>query len=101
MSGPIYFDRDGKPITDALEWTKLFKDDEYRRVAYDTLPGGGYLSTVWMGLDHGRGDGPPIIFETMAFPAERYNIQERYSRLDEALAGHARILAELNKASSS
>src|SRR5262249_41846496 len=45
-------------------------DMEYRRVAHDDLPDGSYLSTVWLGLDHGHGLGPPLIFETMRFQGD-------------------------------
>jgi hypothetical protein len=38
-------------------------------VARDDLPDGSYLSTVWLGLDHGFG-GRPLIFETMRFAGE-------------------------------
>lgn len=89
------YDKNGEPMG-LTEWLRLFEDMEYRRVAWDVLPGDGHLSTVWLGLDHRYGHGPPLIFETMAFPNERYgDIQERYSTLEEALAGHARIMAEL------
>lgn len=91
-----YYDRNGNPLTDLMEWATLLNDPEYKRVAWDELPAGGHLSTVWMGIDHEFfGRGPPIIFETMAFPVEQYDIQERYATLEDARAGHARILAEL------
>lgn len=72
-----YYDRQGFPIPGmwdengcfvepTLVWARMKEDREYSRVAWDELPGGGYLSTVWLGLDHGFG-GPPLIFETMAF----------------------------------
>jgi hypothetical protein len=78
---PMYYDRQGFPIPGepdvaasepgwmlpALQWAKLHQDIEYRRVAYDDLPDGSYLSTVWLGLDHNHGLGPPLIFETMRF----------------------------------
>lgn len=90
----MYFDRDGEPLG-LMEWASLCENAEYKRVAWDELPGGGYVSTVWMGINHGPGVGPPVIFETMAFPTERYGIQERYCSLNEALAGHARIARAL------
>lgn len=61
-----------------------------------------WVSTVFLGLDHQWGDGPPLIFETMVFAdgdddlldwsgAETY----RYSTKAEALEGHQRVVAEL------
>jgi|SRR5215468_6543582 len=69
---PRYFDRQGFPIPGdgerdpTLVWARMHSDLDYCRVAYDDLPDGSYLSTVWLGLDHGFG-GPPLIFETMRF----------------------------------
>ena len=81
---PMYYDRQGFPIPadpdeastepgwmlPVLQWAKLKQDREYSRVAYDDLPDGSYLSTVWLGLDHSHGMGPPLIFETMRFAGE-------------------------------
>ena len=63
------------------------------------------VSTVFLGLDHNYGSaGPPLLFETMVFQvdltgAKHYggvaNIQERYATWDEAVAGHAHIVAQL------
>lgn len=38
-----------------------------RRVAVSELPQGYEVSTVFLGLDHAWGKGPPLIFETMVF----------------------------------
>lgn len=87
----MYYDRDGKPLADTMAWGKLFRDREYQRVARDTLPNGLLVSTVWLGMDHGFDDGPPIIFETMVFAAEN-DMDEldciRYATEAEALFGH-------------
>lgn len=84
------FDRKGKPI-DTEEWGRLSADLEYKVVARSTLQGGLAVSTVWLGLDHAHGHGPPVIFETMVFPSWN-NMSEldchRYHTEDEAFAGH-------------
>lgn len=90
-----YYDRDGMPITNNL-WAKLLENSDYKRVAFDKGDNGEKVSTVWLGLDHSfdDGDGPPMIFETMVFDSEGEDeYTERYSTEDEALAGHAAILA--------
>jgi hypothetical protein len=55
---------------------------------------GMFISTVFVGVDMGYGDGPPLIYETMVFPdgewIEEYS--DRYSTEEEALAGHARAI---------
>jgi hypothetical protein len=84
-----HFDRDGQPMS-MLDWLERFEDVEHKRVARTDLPGGGFVSTVWLGLDHGFG-GHRLIFETMVFETgdeERDGDQDRYSTLEEAKAGH-------------
>lgn len=76
---PRYFDRqgfpvpstDGDPMSACLTWARLRESMtiEDVLVARDDLPDGSYLSTVWLGLDHGFG-GRPLIFETMRFAGE-------------------------------
>jgi hypothetical protein len=66
-----WYDRTGKPLTDMAEIERLLRDREYKVVAYleekrddeTTIR----ISTVWLGLDHRWGEGPPVIFETMIF----------------------------------
>src|SRR5262252_2643180 len=71
LSGPTYYDKDGFPIPSdgllppVLVWASMM--ERHREVARDELPDGSCLSTVWLGLDHGHGLGPPLIFETMRF----------------------------------
>ena len=69
---------------------------DIKRVAETTLPNGRWVSTVWMGLNHRFGDGPPLIFETMVFPS-RDDMgdldSDRYSTEAEAFAGHERMVA--------
>ncbi len=96
--GLEYFDREGHPVS-MDEYIRLSAEPEYKRVAWDELPGGGYISTIWLGLNHAYDGRPPLIFETMAFPVERWSYtQERYSTIDEARTGHAEILARLTEA---
>jgi hypothetical protein len=121
----LYFDKLGKPIGRDT-WSHLLEDMAYRRVAWDELPGGGYVSTVWLGLDHGFGAGPPLIFESMTFPDPSEQVSHgrvsrrgrglqagapasaaarprasgigRYTTLEEALEGHRRMVALLSAA---
>lgn len=46
------------------------------------------VSTVFLGLDHGWGKGPPILFETMIFGGPLDDYQVRYSSWDDAETGH-------------
>mgnify|MGYP001584230827 CR=1 FL=1 len=90
-----YYDRNGDPITDTLEWARLLEDITYQRVEETTLPDGTWISTVWLGLNHNYGDGPPLIFETVVFPKKgdfNDRDQDRYSTEAEAIAGHERMV---------
>jgi hypothetical protein len=110
----IYFDRQGKPIS-ADDWLDRQRDD--KRVAQTTITP-LYVSTVWLGIDHGMGfSEKPLIFETMIFPSLsgywdrrtqravveslhpelRVLVEEcwRYSTVGEALAGHDNICVDI------
>lgn len=92
-----YFFDDGviTPAGDFLAWAMWFEKAD-RRVA-QTFIGGVHISTVFLGLDHSFGSGPPILFETMIFGAEVGDeldqYQERYAGLEQAMAGHERAVA--------
>jgi hypothetical protein len=89
------YDRKGK-LMDEHDFLARFGDDEYKRVAFDTI-GECDVSTVWLGLDHNfRGEGPPIIFETMVFGEGPYaDYQWRYSTEEEARRGHETVVEAL------
>lgn len=69
----LYYYPDGTPIESdellpvTLKWALLFEMTKDRIVGQHKTPYGEKLSTVWLGLDHGWGGGPPLIFETMLF----------------------------------
>lgn len=50
------------------------------------------VSTVFLGLDHSWGDGPPVVFETMIFGGPLDDDQWRYCTLADAKAGHRRAV---------
>mgnify|MGYP001599867616 CR=1 FL=1 len=96
MNRPRYYARDGSLLLGGtLEWARLLEDESVRRVAFTKLPSGAVVSTVWLGLDHNFGAGPPLIFETMVFGLpDGEEPQERYSTETEALAGHKAMCAK-------
>lgn len=73
---------------------KRLGDITYKVVKQETLPNKLWVSTVWLGLDHGFTGGKPLIFETMVFTEKRGEEQDmdRYSTLREAIAGHKRMV---------
>ena len=79
-----YFARNGDEIT-MEQWTQLFSDHDYKRVALDEV-GPYQVSTVWLGLNHNWGEGPPLIFETMVFTASAWKDERPVSQGGEGLA---------------
>ena len=123
MFGSMYFDRQGQPIT-RDEWAHLLSDMGYKRVAADTIwwkerysrfhvldvlitvwrvlwnrpvrKNEVWVSTVWLGLDHGYRATVPIIFETKVFADDVPlwdDFEERYSTEEEARQAHESIVA--------
>ena len=97
----IFYGRDGTTITDIMEWAT--EREENMRVAAATVGRRGvqdgrwqwrrryWVSTVYLGIDHNFGQGPPLIFETMIFDNaadEFLSFQDRYATEEQAIAGH-------------
>jgi hypothetical protein len=61
-----YYDRRGNQIS-FRESSMLWALDEKYRIIKQEYVGDYWVSTVWLGLDHSFGHGPPLIFETMVF----------------------------------
>lgn len=77
------------PCEDLDEWAKCYGKAD-RRVALDKR-GDISVSTVFLGLDHNWGEGPPLLYETMVFGGEHDRYEARYSTREEALKGHEAI----------
>lgn len=66
----------------------------HKRVALTEMAPRVAVSTVFLGINHSVGSGPPILFETMVFEnGEEINMR-RYATWQEAVAGHHKIVAE-------
>jgi hypothetical protein len=59
-----YFDRAGQPLT-MEEWAKDYADNSVLQTT--DIDEEVSVSTIWLGLNHQYGDGPPLIFETVVF----------------------------------
>lgn len=80
---------------DIFSWAKSFEVNK-RRVAL-TKGFNLRVSTVFLGLDHSFGFGPPLLFETMTFRKGWDEIGcERYSTWLEAEAGHRQACIAVN-----
>jgi hypothetical protein len=108
--GLYVLDEQGEPAPepDTVKWGQWFEEATKTggmRLAEDTA-GPYWVSTVFIGLDHGFGRGPPVLWETIIFGMEEEEIQFlgkrdryrktvdmfRYTSKAEALAGHARAV---------
>lgn len=94
------FSREGRPIS-FRDWVRIREwdhrhDRAYSHVARDTV-GRYMISTVWLGLDHGWGRGPPLIFETMVFENGSGIDTVRYTTLEQAEWGHAASVAKYER----
>lgn len=93
------YDRDGNPIS-MERWRELYADRDYVIVKQEDIDEGHWLSTVWLGLDHGWG-GTLKIFESMIFNKDPNGDSDwqdlecrRYSTLREAQEGHEALKRE-------
>jgi len=98
--GEYYRLNDDHSVTpiDMWEWGEDMKkrraDFDPWRVARTDLENRYWVSTVFLGLDHNYGDGPPLLFETMVFQGDGFVDEycERCSTWDEAVVMHAEVV---------
>lgn len=87
-------------VDDLLEWAQAVEraaaagEHIVARTAVE-VPGCDpvMVSTVFLALDHGWGEGPPLLFETRVFGGPLDGETYRYSTWEEAEGGHA-VLAD-------
>ena len=103
---PRYYvlDDAGEPlgIDDALVWGEWFQNSEARILARaGDEDSGVWVSTVFLGLDHQFGVGPPVLWETIVFFSGRVREDDtapgmrRYTSRAAAIAGHQETCAEV------
>ena len=100
MSDQYVLDNQGQPHEepDLIRWAEWLEHaGDARRVAHDLwIDATGQeilVSTVFLGLDHAFGCGPPVLWETMIFGGPHDQHQDRYTSREAAVAGHATALA--------
>jgi len=94
-------DKLGQPIQVSMrEWAEWFESSD--RIVAQTRLGDIFISTVFLGMDHGFGrSSVPILFETMVFPENNLSIEEggyvesecyRFATRTEALLNHKEMV---------
>lgn len=84
-------DRNPVKVRDVLEWARFFETSD--RIVKQETVGDARVSTVFLGIDHNWGDGPPVLFETMIFGGEHDQYQERASTWKQAEVEHEKACA--------
>jgi hypothetical protein len=100
MTEPLYIGPDGA-VLDADEWSDLLArraedmslDSWWRR--HTDISDEVRVSTVWLGLNHQWGAGPPLYWETMILGGEHDEQLWCYSSRPQALDDHERIVRAL------
>lgn len=81
---------------DLLKWAEWFEHAD--RIVQQTDVGPYVVSTVFLGIDHQFGKGPPMLFETMVFiDGAAEDFQRRCSTWLEAEAQHAEVVDAITK----
>lgn len=82
------------PVESFMVWEEWFETAD-RIVKQETLSDGKWISTVFLGINHGFYIGEPLWFETMVFPKKNDFLDldiERYTTWEEAEEGHKRMI---------
>jgi hypothetical protein len=101
-----HYDPEGNPIT-IEEWALLYEkrgsDPDTSWWQKSTYLGSGkrgvHVSTVWLGMNHQWGDGPPLIYESMVFGGPMDQEMWRYATKEEAWEHHDVIVQMVQEAS--
>ena len=98
---------DPQPCEGLLTGGRFMEGRDARRVAVDMEEGNEAegarvrVSTVFLGLDHRWGGGPPVLWETLVFGGVLDGEMDRYTSRAAALAGHQamcqRVMATIHK----
>jgi hypothetical protein len=83
-------------LTEYYQWKKALPDDIQTGFGFTLAceeAEGVCVSTVYLGADHGYGDGPPVLWETMVFcEGEHDQDFERATSRKDALETHRRFV---------
>jgi len=87
MSEHYILDGHATVPVDLMTWARWF--ETAKRHVSEEMIGDVRISTVFLGLDHQYGPGPPLLFETMVFGGSLDQEQTRCSTWEEAEHMHA------------
>ncbi len=91
MNGKYILDgHEVKQESDLMEWAAWWEKADHH-ISKTMIRGAG-VSTVFLGLDHSFGSGPPLLFETMVFGGPLDGEMDRYTTWEQAEEGHLRMV---------
>ena len=76
--------------SDLMTWGKWFETADRHVAKFEDKD--IFISTVFLGIDHSFGDGPPVLFETMVFGGELDEEMNRYTTWEDAEKGHEEMV---------
>ena len=82
---------------DLMTLAKAMNNVANRRIERTQINDEVHVSTVFLGLDHSFGEGPPLLFETMVFGGDMDQEEDRYTTYDQAEAGHKAMVERASK----
>ncbi len=79
---------------DLYKWGAWMEDNREFLHVGDDSSNGYRISTIFLGLNHQYGEGPPLLYETMIFKNGDWQhlYCDRYSTWEEAETGHKEVL---------
>lgn len=84
------------PCHNPYNWALWFEQND-KSVCLDWV-GDSMISTVFLGVDHQYGNGPPLLFETWVKGGDLHGEMERYTTWEQAQQGHRDMLARVRRA---
>lgn len=101
MRSPLYILVNGEPVSapDAVAWGTWFTSSHAERVVATTELVNARVSTVFLAIDADVA-ALPVLWETCVFSAHGPSVKRKYTSRADALAGHAAVVADLEKRES-
>lgn len=83
---------------DIRQWSLWYEENSRARHVADTHIGAVRVSTVFLGINHARRGGAPMLFETLAFGGPLDGEQRRCATWAQAERNHAAVVKQVKTA---
>lgn len=102
MSEMYVLDNRGEVVAepDLIKWGAWMASPHARRIAWSEI-GEWTVSTVFLGINHSFGHGPPVLWETMVFGPKPWDQpQWRYTSREAAVSHHDQVAEHIRRGGS-